>query len=224
VAVGGDATAEQQRRPEQPRPARAPDRARRSQAFGAAGRRDRRCLGVGAGTTELAAGLELGADPQQRLSRRRRHGAELAGLAFGAGIGELVLAEREQRRQRRQQLLGTREPVGGPARDAAREQQQHRRAQRRALRSEAREVLFLHAPRHHRERRPVDAVFAGQHEVEHRAERPDVGARTDVGAVPLFGRHVLRRAHHPRREAETVIARAMRLGEAQIRDLDPPLE
>ena len=63
---------------------------------------------------------------------------------------------------------------------------------------------------HVRHRLAVEQARAGQHLVEHDAERPDVGALVDSLALGLLGRHVRRGAED---DAELRAERAVSVGE-----------
>ena len=73
-------------------------------------------------------------------------------------------------------------------------------------------------------RRRLERRAAGQHLVEHRAQREEVGAVVHLAAAQLLGRHVVERAEHQAGDGEPAIVSPLaglrELGQAEVEHLD----
>ena len=67
---------------------------------------------------------------------------------------------------------------------------------------------------------PLNGSLRGEQAVEHHAHGVEIGARVDLVAQHLFGRHVGRRAHHEPGVRQVLGARHAR--DAEVHDLDGP--
>jgi hypothetical protein len=67
----------------------------------------------------------------------------------------------------------------------------------------------------------VEGQAPGGEDVEHGARGEDVGARVDVRALDLLGRHVRGRAEHLPRGGH--LALVGDVGDAEVRELESPL-
>ena len=107
------------------------------------------------------------------------------------------------------------------------------RGRQRVVLVAGRRRVFLQDRVHRLDRRiGVERAAAGEHLVEHDAEREDVGAVIDGLAAHLLGRHVAHRAEHRARARQRTRmgeqgrlglnrgARLGQLGEAEVEDLD----
>ncbi len=78
------------------------------------------------------------------------------------------------------------------------------------LQSAQHDLVEPHVDMHflRRWRKPAQRQFAGEHLVEHDAQRVDIGSMIDVARMfGLLGRHVVRRAHHLAGVGERVVGR-----------------
>ena len=155
--------------------------------------------------------------PAAGLGRQRAdHGGRLAGRgALAGGLQrERVLEVGDQHRD---VGVAVREVlVGHPV--------QHRGGRGRDLGAHALDVGQVLADVLHRDRDLVLAVerdVAGQHLVEHDAERVDVGLAVDVVAERLLGGHVVRGAEHAAVGGQAVVAQ--RAGDPEVGDLGQAL-
>ncbi len=130
----------------------------------------------------------------QRRQRARVAHLHQRGVQLGRGHGALVAIALERRRKRRVQLRRQVRP-------------QLRRARQRHAAQVAHDLLGVVAGKQ---------ALAGQHLVDDRAGREHVGARVQVQAAGLLGRHVAPLAHDAQRARHV---EADRLGDAEVADL-----
>ena len=123
---------------------------------------------------------------------------------------------RYRRHQLGHQLGHRREPLGAIALEAARDHPADRRRDLGALGRRERAVALLE---HRHAGRAGQRVLAVERLVERDAEAELIGARVDVGAGELLGRHVARRAEHGARGGQRGVERGRHRGRGAPRGL-----